>query len=282
MSKTEINLTLRLLRKNASGMIGIGIVIFVLVIMILGSFFAPHDPIKPIMDNRLLPPNHIYLLGTDHMGRDILSRILHGIKYTLGSSITCVALTVCLGTLIGLIAGYLGGIIDEVMMRVTDIFLAFPTLILAMAIAVVLKPSLFNAVIALIVTAWPRYARLTRGSVLSIKEKLYIKAAKATGEGDANILFRHILPNTLTPILVEATLQIGGIILAIAGLGFIGAGAQAPMPELGAMVSGGRQYLTSHNWLSLFPGLSIMVIVFGFILLGDALRDILDPRIRYQ
>ena len=282
LSQTETKLTIQLLRKNVSGIVGTVLVSFILFVMIIGPFFAPHDPIKPLMNDRLLPPNQIYPLGTDNLGRDILSRILHGLKYTLGSSIIAVTFTVCIGTFIGLIAGYLGGLIDEIIMRLTDIFLAFPSLILAMAISVQLKPSLFNAIIAIIATGWPGYSRLVRGSVLSIKEKLYVKAAKAIGESNSNIILRHILPNTFTPILVRATLQIGGVILAIAGLGFIGAGAQAPMPELGAMVAGGRQYILSHYWISLFPGISIIIIVFGFNLLGDALRDILDPRLRYQ
>lgn len=282
LSQTETKLTLQLLRKNVSGMVGTGLVVFVLLIMIIGSFIVPHDPIKPNMNDRLLSPNPTYLLGTDNLGRDILSRILDGLKYTLGSSIVAVLITVSIGTIIGLIAGYIGGIVDEIIMRVTDIFLAFPSLILAMAISVQLKPSLVNAIIALVATGWPGYARLVRGSVLSIREKLYVKAAIATGESNSNIIFLHILPNTFTPILVRATLQIGGVILAIAGLGFIGAGAQAPMPELGAMVAVGRQYILSHYWISLFPGIAIIIIVFGFNLLGDALRDILDPRIRYQ
>jgi len=281
-AKEELSLTLHLLKKNASGMIGIAIVAFFLVIAVSAPFLAPYDPLEIHYDNRLLLPSHSHLLGTDNLGRDILSRILYGVEYTLGSAVLCVILTVSLGAFIGLISGYFGGMVDELIMRITDIFLAFPSLILAMAVAAALKPSLFNAIAAILVSYWPRYARLARGSVLSEKEKLYVKAAKVTGENNINILFRHILPNTLTPLIVQATVDVGSMILSIANLGFVGVGAQPPTPEWGLMASSGRQYLTIQPTVALFPGFAIMLAVFGFILLGDAFRDILDPRIRYQ
>jgi len=196
--------------------------------------------------------------------------------------VVVVGLAGSVGTLVGLAAGYVGGWVDEILMRVTDVILAFPALILAMAVAGALGPSLNNAMIAIAVVAWPVYARLVRGQVLLLREREYVEAARSLGASPLHIIFRHILPNTLAPLLVQASFDMGGAILSAAGLSFIGFGAQPPLPEWGVMISEGRTFITTHLWLSLYPGLAILLAVGAFNLIGDGLRDALDPRLRGQ
>lgn len=247
---------------------------------LLASFIAPYDPADQILIARLKPPSTAHLLGTDQLGRDIISRLLFGARISLTVGLVVVFSAGFFGTLVGLVAGYAGGIVDEVLMRLTDIFFAFPPLILAMAIAGALGPSLTNAMIAIAVVTWPVYARLVRGQVLALREREFIIAAQSVGVSTPRILWRHLLPNTLAPILVQASFDMGGAILSAAGLSFIGFGAQPPTPEWGVMISEGRKFITTQPWLSLFPGLAILLTVAAFNLLGDGVRDILDPRLR--
>jgi peptide/nickel transport system permease protein len=216
----------------------------------------------------------------DQLGRDVFSRMLFGAQISLTIGIVVVLSAGLFGTIVGLIAGYASGIVDEVMMRFTDIFFAFPPLILAMAIAGALGPSLNNAMVAIAVVTWPVYARLVRGQVLSLREREFIEAARGIGSTTPRILFRHLLPNTLAPILVQASFDMGGAILAAAGLSFIGFGARPPTPEWGVMISEGSKFFSTQPWLSFFPGLAILLTVAAFNLIGDGLRDALDPRLR--
>ncbi|HLE27152.1 MAG TPA: nickel transporter permease [Anaerolineales bacterium] len=241
---------------------------------------APMDPLTQKLSQRLQPPSSAHWLGTDQLGRDVLSRLLFGARISLTVGVVVVSTAGTFGTLVGLIAGYTRGLADEALMRVTDVFLAFPALILAMAIAGALGPSLNNAMIAIAVVTWPVYARLVRGQVLSLREREFVEAARGLGASTPRILWRHILPNTLAPILVQASFDMGGAILSAAGLSFIGFGAQPPAPEWGVMISDGRKFINTQSWLSLFPGLAILLTVAAFNLIGDGLRDALDPRLR--
>jgi peptide/nickel transport system permease protein len=247
---------------------------------LLASVLAPANPLDQKLSQRLKPPSPAHWLGTDQLGRDVLSRLLFGARISLTIGLVVVGTAGTFGTLVGLVAGYTGGLVDEALMRVTDVFLAFPALILAMAIAGALGPSLNNAMIAIAVVTWPVYARLVRGQVLSLREREFVEAARSLGASTARILWRHILPNTLAPILVQASFDMGGAILSAAGLSFIGFGAQPPTPEWGVMISDGRKYVSTQSWLSLFPGLAILLTVAAFNLIGDGLRDSLDPRLR--
>lgn len=219
-------------------------------------------------------------MGTDKLGRDIFSRILYGARISVVVALAVVIMAGGVGTLLGLLAGYIGGLVDEIMMRVTDIFFAFPSLILAMAIAGALGASLANAVIAVAAVSWPVYARLVRGQVLGLREQEFVQAARALGVPTWQILLRHILPNTLAPLLVQVTFDMGAAILSVAGLSFIGFGAQPPTPEWGVMISEGRNFITSHWWVADMPALAILLLVLAFNLVGDGLRDLLDPRLR--
>jgi peptide/nickel transport system permease protein len=241
---------------------------------------APANPLKQVLSTRLKPPSSAHWLGTDQLGRDLLSRMIFGARISLLVGLVVVSLAGSLGTFVGLIAGYTGGWLDEGLMRLTDVFLAFPALILAMAISGALGPSLTNAMIAIAAVTWPIYARLVRAQVLSLREREYVEAARSLGASTPRILWQHILPNTLAPLLVQASFDMGGAILAAAGLSFIGFGTQPPTPEWGVMISEGRNYITTQPWLSLFPGLAILFTVAAFNLIGDGLRDALDPRLR--
>jgi peptide/nickel transport system permease protein len=246
----------------------------------LANVLAPADPVAQVLSERLQPPSPAHWLGTDQLGRDQLSRLLFGARISLAVGLVVVGTAGTFGTLVGLAAGYSAGPVDEVLMRLTDVFFAFPSLILAMAIAGALGPSLQNAMIAIAVVSWPVYARLVRSQVLSLRQREYVEAARSLGASPWRIVFGHILPNSLAPILVQASFDMGGAILAAAGLSFIGFGAQPPEPEWGVMISDGRNYVGTHAWLSLFPGLAILLTVAAFNLVGDGLRDALDPRLR--
>jgi peptide/nickel transport system permease protein len=225
-------------------------------------------------------PSLKHLFGTDENGGDIFSRVIWGARIDLLIALAVVGSAALIGSVIGSISGYMGGKIDEALMRVTDVFLAFPGLILAMAIAAALGRNLINLTIALIVVWWPSYARLIRGVALSEREKLYVEAAKAIGAKNARIVFRHILPNVIYPLLVNATLDLGSVILTAAGLSFIGFGAGAGIAEWGRMISDGRNYLFQAPWMATFPGLAILLSSLALNLVGDGLRDVLDPRLR--
>lgn len=257
---------------------GLLLVAAVVALAAFGPQLAPYDPLEQRLDLKLAPPGPGHPLGRDALGRDILSRILHGVRISLGTAVGVVAATAVAGGAVGLIAGLLGGLADEVIMRVTDMFFAFPSLVLAMAIAALLGPSLTTSMIAIAAVWWPVYARLMRGQVLAVREREFVEAARAVGATRTAIALRHVLPNALTPVLVQATLDLGGVVLTAAGLSFIGFGAQPPTPELGVMVAEGRNYITQQWWVSTFPGLAILVMVLGFNLLGDGVRDVMDPR----
>lgn len=236
---------------------------------------------KTNVDNTMLPPSAEHWLGADRLGRDVLSRVIIGTRPALVVPIGVVAFAILIGAPLGAIAGYKGGWVDEVIMRITDLFLAFPFLLLAMAITAALGRGLEHAATAMIISWWPWYTRLVRGVTISLKERAFVEAAQAVGVRDSVIVLKHILPNALSPVLVQATVDLGTVILAMSGLAFIGLGTQPPNPDWGLMISGGRSYILNQWWLSTFPGLAIFVIVLAFNLLGDTLRDIFDPR-QYQ
>ena len=246
---------------------------------VLAPVLAPYDPLAQELGQRLRPPSPEHWLGTDSLGRDIASRILYGARISLIIGVVVVASAGVVGTAIGLIAGYAGGLVDEALMRLTEVFLAFPALILAMAIAGALGPSLTNAIIAIAAVTWAVYARLTRGQILSLRRREFVEAARAIGASRTRIVVRHLLPNALAPLMIQASFDLGSSIIAAAGLSFIGFGAQPPTPEWGVMISEGRNYISTQPWLSLFPGLAILLAVGSFNLLGDGLRDAFDPRL---
>jgi peptide/nickel transport system permease protein len=259
-----------------------GLVLVALLALIAASapLIAPANPLKQELSQRLKPPSAQHWLGTDQLGRDVLSRMIYGARISLLIGLVVVFLAAGVGVFVGLLAGFTGGWLDESLMRLTDVFFAFPALILAMAISGALGPSLTNAMIAIAIVSWPVYARLVRAQVLSLRELEYVEASRSLGASSGRIMWQHILPNTLSPLLVQASFDMGAAILAAAGLSFIGFGTQPPTPEWGIMVSDGRNYIATHPWLSLYPGLAILLTVAAFNLIGDGLRDALDPRLR--
>ncbi|MBA7690218.1 hypothetical protein ES703_98742 [subsurface metagenome] len=268
----EFGLTLYVLRKSLLAVIGASIVAIFIFIAIFGHLIAPYEPNEIDIVSRFSTPTGAHPLGTDKLGRDVLSRILCGARYSIRAGLLVLAIAVPTGIILGGIAGLFGGWIDEVIMRVTDVFLAFPSLILAMSFSAALGPGLFNAMLALSIVWWPLYTRLVRGQALSIRESLYVEAARSKGASRWNLIFRHILPNCLSPILVTFTLDMGWIITAAAALSFLGFGAQPPLSEWGRMVSDGRIFLFQAWWVSIFPGCAIALTVLGFNLLGDGIR----------
>ena len=266
------------LRRNPLTLLGALIVCFLAALAVVGPVVTPYDPAAQNLANRLRPPSLAHPLGTDRFGRDLLTRIVYGARFSLGIGVAVTAIRVVVGTAIGLISGYAGGWVDEALMRLVDIQLAFPGLVLALVVAGVLGPSLRNLLIALAVVGWSTYARVVRGSVLSIKERRYVDAARLIGTPRRRLFRRHLLPNVISPVVVIATLNLGTVVLATAGLSFIGLGAQPPTPEWGTMLAGGRQHMRQAWWIVNAPGGAIMLTVLGFNLLGDGLRDMLDPR----
>lgn len=260
--------------------LGVGIILMFLILCVFGPAWAPYNPLTPDMINQLQAPSVAHLFGTDDLGRDILSRVMSGARISLGVAAVVLSIAVTVGVLIGCISGYVGGVVDDALMRFTDLFLAFPALILAMAIAASLGPSLRNVMIALSAVYWPWYARLVRGQVLSVRRREFVEAARSLGASNGRILRRHVLPNSISPVIVQLTLDCGYAILATASLSFIGLGAQPPSPEWGAMINAGRNYFQDAWWYITFPGLALTVTVLGFNLLGDGVRDFLDPRTR--
>jgi peptide/nickel transport system permease protein len=257
------------------------VIILFILIAIFAYQVAPYPAEgagKTNVDNTMLPQTPAHPMGADRLGRDVLSRVIVGARPALIVPMLVVLFAVLIGAPLGAIAGYKGGWVDEVIMRITDLFLAFPSLLLAMAITSALGRGLQNAAIALIISWWPWYTRLVRGVTVSLRERYFVEAARATGVRDSVIILRHILPNTISPILVQATVDLGTVILAMGGLAFLGLGTQPPAPDWGLMVSEGRDFILHQWWISTFPGLAIFVVVLAFNLLGDTLRDIFDPR----
>jgi len=279
----EIRLSLYLLSRNRLTRLSLGVVILLVLTALVAPLIVPYPEhietdTNPV--DKLLPPSGKYFFGTDELGRDIFSRVIYGTRISLQTALIAVGLALLIGIPLGAIAGATGGMVDEVIMRITDIFLSFPPLLLAIAIAAFLGPSLENAMLAIAVSWWPWYTRLIRGQAVSIRERQFVKAAKAIETPPARIIFGHIVPNCIAPVIVQASMDIGGVILTIASLSFLGLGAQPPTPEWGLMVSTSRNYFLNAWWYSIFPGLAIFVTVLVFNLLGDGLREILDPKTR--
>jgi peptide/nickel transport system permease protein len=261
-------------------MAGLLVVLLLVVVAISAPTIVPHPPNDQSFRIKLLAPSAEHLFGTDEFGRDIFSRVLIGTRVALGVGIVPVVIALIAGVTLGLVAGFYGGGIDQVAMRLIDIMLAFPWLLLAIGIMAVLGPGIENVVIAVAIVYIPAFARIVRGSVLSIKEKEYVEAARAMGQPDSKIMVRHVLANAWAPIIVLATLSIGQAIIYAAGLSFIGLGTQPPDADWGVMLASGREYLRDGPWLGFFPGLAILITVLAFNLFGDGLRDALDPRLR--
>ncbi|MCI2394059.1 ABC transporter permease [Aliiroseovarius sediminis] len=266
-------------RSNTMAMIGLGILVALVVIAAAAPLLSPHDPYVQDLGNRLAPlgtDGHIF--GTDSLGRDILSRLIYGARITLYIVALVALIAPVAGLLVGTISGYVGGWTDTVLMRITDIFLAFPRLVLALAFVAALGAGIENAVLAISLTAWPPYARIARAETLTIRSSDYISAIKLQGAGALRIITKHIWPLCISSLIVRVTLDMAGIILAAAGLGFLGLGAQPPSPEWGAMISEGRRFILDHWWVATMPGLAIFTVSLAFNLLGDGLRDVLDPK----
>jgi peptide/nickel transport system permease protein len=266
-------------KEHKIAMVGAVLILFLALIAVFAPYIAPHDPIEINLKERLLAPNMEYPLGTDNLGRCMLSRIIYGARISLQIGIIVVGITSVIGITLGMIAGYYGGVLDELIMRGVDILLVFPGIILALVIAGILGPGLFNVMLALAIVGWTGYARVVRGVVLSVKEKEYVESARALGVGDWYIITRHILPSCVAPIIVIATLGMAYVILAAAALSFLGLGAQPPTPEWGSMLNNGKNFMRTAPHLTIFPGLAIMITILAFNFLGDGLRDALDPRV---
>ncbi len=267
-------------KKSKVAVVGIVIVLFFILLAIIGPLFVKEGINEQVITDRLQPPSAEYWLGTDDLGRDILSRIIHGARISLWVGFSSVVGSIVIGSTLGIVAGYYGRWVDTLISRFFDIMLAFPSILLAIAIVSVLGPSLQNALIAIAIINVPNFGRLIRSKVLSIKEDEYITAAKGIGMRDVRILFSHILPNSMAPVIVQGTLAIATAILEAAALGFLGLGAQAPMPEWGKMLADSKNYMQSAPWTMVFPGMAIMLTVLGFNLMGDGLRDAMDPRMK--
>ncbi len=272
----------RRLKRNKMAVLGLVILIILVLLAVFANVIANYDNvvIKQNLSQRLQAPSAAHWLGTDEFGRDIFARLVHGTRVSLQVGIIAVGISIIIGGILGAIAGYYGGKLDNIIMRVMDIFLAVPSILLAIAIVSALGPSILNLMLAISISSVPSYARIVRASVLSIRDQEFIEAAKAIGASNTRIIFRHIIPNSLAPVIVQATLGVASAILSTAGLSFIGLGIQPPAPEWGSMLSGGRQYLRYAWWVTTFPGVAIMITILSLNLLGDGLRDALDPRLK--
>ena len=271
--------TTRFLRRNPLVLLGLAIFLAWTFISLAAPWIAPYDPLKQDIVARLQPPSPEHWFGTDQLGRDVFSRVLYGGRLSLPAGILVIIIAGIIGTLIGALAGFIGGWFDEGTMRLTEVFMAFPTIILAMAIAAALGPSLGNAVIAMVVVWWPNYARIVRSLVISVKSQEYVEAARALGVPRGRVLWRTVLPNCLAPAVVLATIDLGNAILVFAGLSFLGLGPDPTTPEWGRMVADGIQYFDQW-WIAAFAGLAIFTVVMAFNFIGDGIRDALDPRMR--
>ncbi|WP_082145713.1 ABC transporter permease [Microvirga massiliensis] len=264
-------------RQYALAGIGAAVLVIWLLVALLAPWLSPYDPTLPVMETRLLPPSLEHPLGTDPLGRDVLSRVLAGARMTLAASFGVILLGAIIGTIVGSIAAYAGRWVDEALMRLTDLVMCFPPIILAMAIAAALGVGVINTVIAMVVVWWPKFARLARSIVLVQSRQDYVDAARVSGLGPTRILLRHVFPNTLGPLIVLMTVDLGNAIITFASLSFLGLGVVPPAPEWGAMVAEGREYIEQW-WIATFPGLAILTVVIAFNFVGDAVRDRLDPR----
>jgi len=255
------------------------VILGLIILTLFGELLAPYDPLEVNLRAKLQPPDLAHPMGTDDMGRDVLSRVIAGTRLSTITVVVIMSSCLVVGILVGTLAGYFGGRLDEALMRITEVFLAFPPLILALAIVAALGPSLVNAMLAISIVWWPWYARMVRGQVLAVRQNQYVEAARAIGVADTRIMTRHVLPNCLMPVIIQASMDMGAALVLTAGLSFIGLGAQAPTPEWGAMVGIGRRYLLTAWWMSTFPGLAIFISILGLNLLGDTLQEILWSRV---
>lgn len=279
----EFRFSLYLLNKNRLTQIAFYVVIFLFLIAIFAPYISPypeHITDEANVSQKLLKPSKEHIFGTDELGRDIFSRVLYGTRVSLITSLLSVGLALLIGVPLGAIAGTIGGWLDEVIMRITDVFLSFPPLLLAIVIVALMGPGLENTMLAIAISWWPWYTRLVRGQAISMKERRFVQAAETIGTPTWKIIFKHIVPNTISPVIVQASMDMGGVILTIASLSFLGLGAQAPTPEWGLMISTSRNYFPDIWWYSIFPGFAIFITVLAFNLLGDGLREILDPKTR--
>ena len=272
--------TWRQFSANHLAVVGLLIIIALLLMTAFADLLAPHSPvIGDLTGARLLPPGSAgYWLGTDDQGRDILSRLLYGSRWTLLVVVLVAIISAPIGLIVGTVSGYAGGWTDAVLMRITDIFLAFPKLVLALAFVAALGPGIQNAIIAIAITSWPPYARIARAETMTVRRSDYIAAVRLMGASPVRIIFRHVMPLCISSLIVRVTLDMAGIILTAAGLGFLGLGAQPPLPEWGTMIADGRRFILDQWWVAAMPGIAILVVSLGFNLLGDGLRDALDPR----
>lgn len=279
----ELRESIYLLKRNTLTTIALYVILAIALCAVLSPFVIPypeHVSDEAFVANKFSPPSRKHLFGTDEIGRDVFSRVLYGTRVSVTTGMIAVGIAVLIGVPLGAVAGFFGGTTDEIIMRITDVFLSFPPLLLAIVLVSFLKPNLTNATLAISATWWPWYTRLVRGQAISLKERPFIRAAEAIGTPNHKIILRHILPNTISPVIVQASMDMGGVILTIASLSFLGLGAQPPIPEWGLMISISRNYFPEIWWGSLFPGVAIFVTVLAFNLLGDGLREILDPKTR--
>ncbi|MDI3548218.1 MAG: peptide/nickel transport system permease protein [Halanaerobiales bacterium] len=279
-SESLWTLSYRKFCRNRTAMVGVVILLFFTVVAFLAPYISPYDPLEQSFIKSLLPPSKEHLFGTDEFGRDLFSRLLYGARISLQIGFISVTISLVIGVTLGLIAGYYGSWLDMVIMRVMDLMLCFPYILLALVIMAILGPGLYNAMIAIGIVYIPTFARIVRSSVLTIKEEEYIKAVKSLGAGDLRILLKHVLINAMAPIIIQATLSIGRAIINAAGLSFLGLGAQPPTPEWGAILSNGQTFLRDAPWVATFPGIAIALLVLGFNLVGDGLRDAFDPKLK--
>ena len=270
----------RRLCRNRAAIAGAGIVAVFVFLAVLAPILVPFNPVQGNLNDRLQPPGATHWLGTDELGRDLLSRILYGARVSLQIQVVAVVLALIVGVTLGSVGGYLGGHVDNVIMRAMDVLLAFPGIFLALGIIAALGPGLLNLMLAAGISSVPQFARIVRASILSLKEREFVEAALALGSGSNRIMFRHLLPNCMAPIIVQSTLRMATVLLTASGLSFLGLGVQPPTPEWGAMLSNARSYLIVAPHVATIPGVAIMIVVIGFNLFGDGLRDTLDPRLR--
>jgi peptide/nickel transport system permease protein len=266
--------------RSRTGLFGAIVLLIVVIAAILASFVSPYSPTRQDFRVERQPPSLQHLMGTDEFGRDVLSRVIWGAQASLEAGAVAATIALLVGVTLGLLAAFYGGRADNLIMRVMDVVLAFPYILLAIAIVAILGPGLLNAMIAIGIVYVPHYARVARGSVLSVRARDYVEAARALGAGDGRVMLQHVLPNTLAPIIVQTTLCVGTAIIDTAGLSFLGLGTQPPTPDWGNMLSAGRSYVIDSPWIATFPGVAILVTVLAFNLMGDALRDAFDPRLR--
>ena len=278
--KSMLMITLRRLGKNKMAMAGLVILLLMILIALLSGVLAPYSFEETDLYNTFGTPSRAHPFGTDELGRDIFSRVVYGARVSLSAALAAVGLSLVIGIPLGAIAGSFGGWVDNLIMRITDVFLSFPPLLLAIAMVAVMGSSLNNAILAIALSWWPWYTRLIRGQAISVKERKFVQAAETIGTGRMKIIFKHIIPNCISPVIVQASMDIGGVILTVASLSFLGLGAQLPTPEWGLMISMGRRFFPDSWWYCIFPGLAIFVTVLCFNLLGDAIREILDPKTR--